>query len=104
MAVLKSRNREVTLRPPPESFAVLVFGMPKHCDRFEVIRDHLLPAVAEYHGIELRAIWPLRLSIISCGMSITFGGIDEIPLTNVPCPCGDTLHWLLYWWETTDEV
>ncbi|HEY6019121.1 MAG TPA: hypothetical protein VIY48_04250 [Candidatus Paceibacterota bacterium] len=30
-----------------------------------------------------------------CGESVTFPGVNEIPLFRVPCPCGDPTHWFV---------
>lgn len=34
-----------------------------------------------------------------CGGSATYRTIDDIPLVDVPCPCGDPNHWLIKYTE-----
>lgn len=37
-----------------------------------------------------------KTNVLSCGNLITFEPGITIPTTNVPCPCGNTNHWLWY--------
>ncbi len=30
-----------------------------------------------------------------CGSTIVYPDIDDVPMENIPCPCGDTTHWLV---------
>ena len=30
-----------------------------------------------------------------CGSSITYPDVDDIPIRDVPCPCGNSTHWLV---------
>ncbi len=32
---------------------------------------------------------------LDCGGSESYQTAEDIPLVNVPCPCGDPTHWLL---------
>ncbi len=32
-----------------------------------------------------------------CGNKQKWNKHTDIPLVNVPCPCGDPKHWLVYW-------
>lgn len=37
---------------------------------------------------------------LPCGKTITCKTLEDIPLEDLPCPCGDPNHWLIRW-ETT---
>jgi len=32
---------------------------------------------------------------LPCGGQATYRTVDDIPLVDVPCPCGDPNHWLI---------
>lgn len=36
--------------------------------------------------------------VLPCGAKL-LNIHDDIPLTDVPCPCGDPNHWLLRWYD-----
>ena len=36
-------------------------------------------------------------SLQSCGGRAVYRTADDIPLVDVPCPCGDPNHWLIKW-------
>lgn len=39
----------------------------------------------------------LAVTITLCGGRATYRTADDIPLVDVPCPCGDPSHWLIRW-------
>lgn len=43
----------------------------------------------------------LGVSLKSCGGSATYRTVDDIPLVDVPCPCGDPNHWLIKYQEVS---
>ena len=34
-----------------------------------------------------------------CGQTITFARREDVPLVDLPCPCGNPNHWLVKWSE-----
>lgn len=36
---------------------------------------------------------------LPCGESITCETLEDVPLEDTPCPCGDPNHWLVRWSE-----
>lgn len=34
---------------------------------------------------------------LPCGETITCKTLEDIPLEDLPCPCGDPNHWLVRW-------
>jgi hypothetical protein len=36
-----------------------------------------------------------QILYMSCGQRKTVGGIEDIPSFDVPCPCGNTNHWIV---------
>jgi len=32
-----------------------------------------------------------------CGETVVYETPDDVPLIDVPCPCGDPDHWLVKW-------
>ncbi len=41
----------------------------------------------------------LVVSLGNCGGEGIYRTADDIPLVDVPCPCGDPNHWLIKWEE-----
>lgn len=39
----------------------------------------------------------LVVSLEACGGQATYRTADDVPLVDVPCPCGDPNHWLVKW-------
>lgn len=39
----------------------------------------------------------LVVSLEPCGGQATYRTADDVPLVDVPCPCGDPNHWLIRW-------
>ncbi len=38
----------------------------------------------------------LVVSVPGCGTTVNYA-VNEIPMHDVPCPCGDPTHWLVKW-------
>ena len=36
-------------------------------------------------------------SLEPCGGQVTYHTADDVPLVDVPCPCGNPNHWLIKW-------
>lgn len=41
----------------------------------------------------------LSCSLEACGGEVSYRTADDMPLVDVPCPCGDPNHWLIKWTE-----
>jgi len=41
---------------------------------------------------------PFTLTL-PCGNSITYPDIDDIPMADIPCPCGNPTHWFVKYEE-----
>ena len=46
----------------------------------------------------------LGVTMELCGGQITYRTADDIPLVDVPCPCGDPNHWLVKWSPWPAEI
>ena len=46
----------------------------------------------------------VHVSLEACGGQATYRTAEEVPLINVPCPCGDPNHWLVKWNSRPAEV
>jgi len=54
--------------------------------------------VTEERWEEARNVAPYPIDItLPCGNSIKCVSVDELPKHNVPCPCGNPKHWLVYY-------
>lgn len=42
---------------------------------------------------------PLLKINMSCGGSVVYRSLDEIPAESTPCPCGNPDHWLIKYEE-----
>lgn len=42
----------------------------------------------------------LAISLEPCNGRATYRTVDDIPLTDAPCPCGDPSHWLIKYSNT----
>lgn len=42
----------------------------------------------------------LGVSLKPCGGRTSYRTVDDIPLEDVPCPCGDPDHWLIRFSDT----
>ncbi len=42
----------------------------------------------------LREFFPLRTEL-PCGNVAEYQTLDDVPMTDVPCPCGDPAHWFV---------
>lgn len=39
----------------------------------------------------------LAVSLKTCGGQAMYRTVEDIPLVDVPCPCGNPNHWLVRW-------
>ena len=69
-------------------------------------REQARQALADIIIKEIGADWSqehpgssLLLIKLSCGGSASYQVAEDIPLVDVPCPCGDPTHWLLRYEE-----
>lgn len=44
----------------------------------------------------------LHCSLKPCGGHATYRTVNDIPLVDIPCPCGDPNHWLIKWTESAN--
>jgi hypothetical protein len=38
--------------------------------------------------------YPVRL-VMPCGAELNYDSAADVPLVDMPCPCGDASHWLI---------
>ncbi len=93
MAVVVDVTKDVTV---DEVVGVLVTG--KDGATGEQMRDNLVDSIRDMAGKLWSEAHPdaalLTITLV-CGGSVSYQTEDDIPLVDVPCPCGDSTHWLL---------
>ena len=80
----------------------MVVGIQFNCPdgrRKEVIRGWAMGVLGalERADLELDTTTLLVVSLEACGGQATYRTAEEVPLVDVPCPCGDPNHWLVKW-------
>ncbi|MDO8671221.1 MAG: hypothetical protein Q7O66_07290 [Dehalococcoidia bacterium] len=50
--------------------------------------------VREQNRLELAACYPVSYSF-PCGFVGNYGTLDDVPMEDTPCPCGNPAHWLV---------
>jgi len=40
--------------------------------------------------------WPYRFSM-ECGVRVAYLSLAAVPMENTPCPCGNPMHWLVFY-------
>lgn len=45
----------------------------------------------------------LECSLESCGGQAIYRTASDVPLVDIPCPCGDPNHWLIKWTEPANN-
>lgn len=85
----------------------IVVGVLFDCadsDREEVVRawadEVLSKALQRKVDVNSQDFTLLGVYLKPCGGSATYRTVDDIPLVDVPCPCGDPNHWLIKYQET----
>jgi len=48
-------------------------------------------------GFPDEAFSAVMTGIKSCGTKVYYKTLDDVPLDDTPCPCGDPNHWLVTW-------
>jgi len=74
---------------PPESIA-MPLSAPAGVNRREFLRRVLAPYFNDQ---------PLVLGIRSCQSEVEYQTPDDVPVEDMPCPCGNPRHWLIKWQE-----
>ena len=84
----------------PPMIVGIYFNCPAEYSRVELIRAwvDVLREDRKAAGLKARDIF-LVASLEPCGGQATYRTIEEVPLVDVPCPCGDPNHWLIKWSE-----
>lgn len=65
----------------------------------KILRRRLLSfLMASGHELDEQGNMPFTITS-PCGNSITYPDIDDIPMADVPCPCGNPNHWFVKYTE-----
>lgn len=100
--VEKLKIKTVETGNPPMGVGIHFF-CPAEQSRVEFIKTWAKDVEKAMGAFDLPGFDPSVLLIVSldavfgCGGQATYRTAEEVPLVNVPCPCGDPNHWLIKW-------
>lgn len=82
------------------SVVAILFSCPsgQHKEVVQAYADEILKR-AQARGMNTSHpnFYLLGISLEACGGRVTYRTADDVPLVDVPCPCGDPNHWLIKW-------
>ena len=102
MNVERLEIKAVEIGNPPMIIGIQ-FSCPADQSRVEFLRtwaNDVLEALGRSGpNLDIDTATLLVVSLGECGGRATYLTVEEVPLVDVPCPCGDPNHWLIKWSE-----
>ena len=102
---IRRQDMEIERTDNPPMVVAIYFNCPDG-QRKEFIQTwakgvlEALEKARELLGLNMDTTILLELSLKACGGQATYRTADDVPLVDVPCPCGDINHWLVKWSKT----
>ena len=70
-----------------------------------VLAENVEKGMVDIAGFDPDVFMTVSLdAVFGCGGQATYRTAEEVPLVNVPCPCGDPNHWLIRWRDELPPV
>ena len=86
---------------PYDSYSAITIMPQPGQSRLDVWKEQMgfvavaMAAACAEEGIEMPDDPALVVGMPDCGGSAVYDTVNDIPLVDVPCPCGDPRHWLI---------